>query len=222
VRKIIIIIIVSLNFLYLKAQTFNIEPGIVVGTSYYIGDVNHSRQFYAPEFAFGLALRHNYNDFYSLRLNVLRVPISGNDADFANVYQKTRAYSFKNNLYEFGLQTEFNFLNFNSYIKKQYSPYITAGIALVAYNNFASYTAAFPFGVGYKYAPIKKMTISAEWIFRTSTSDKLDLLQPSGAISKQITKEKTNDWYSTLGITITYNFQSDKKWCPAYKKPGQK
>ena len=203
--------------LSLKSQTFNLEPGIIVGTSYYIGDVNHSKQFYSPKLTFGLGLRHNFNEHYALKLNLIRATISANDQAFSNTYQQIRGHSFTNNLYELGLQTEFNFLNFNSYKKKSYTPYLTVGIAFVALNNFSSYTASFPVGVGWKYAPIKKLTLSFEGAFRFTTSDQLDLLLPVEN-TKQISKNNTKDMYSIVGVTLSYNFASDKKWCPAYKK----
>lgn len=216
-KNTLIFALTILSFFNLKSQSFNVEPGLTLGTSYYLGDINHTKQFYSPKFTFGIALRHNYNEYYAVRLNILRVTIAGNDADFLNKYQQQRGHSFVNNLYEFGLQGEFNFLSFTSYIKKNSAPYITAGVAFVAYNSFASYSASFPIGVGYKYSPIKKMTISAEWVFRPTSTDKLDLLLPMEN-TKQITKRNTSDWYSIAGITVCYNFQSEKKWCPAYKK----
>jgi len=217
VKKFLTVIFILSLFFNLKSQNFNIEPGLIIGTSYYLGDVNHTKQFYSPKFTVGGAIRHTYNEFYAIRLNVLRATISGNDADFTNRYQQIRGYSFKNNIYELGLQMEFNFLNFNSYKKKSYAPYITGGVAFVTHNNFLSYTAAFPIGLGWKYSPIKKMTVSAEWVFRNTISDKLDLLIPSEN-TKQTTKQNSYDWYSIAAITVTYNFKSEKKWCPAYKK----
>ena len=64
----------------------------------------------------------------------------------------------------------------------------------------------------------KRMTLSAEWVFRNTTTDNLDLLLPADSFTKQITKRNNFDWYSIAGITLTYNFASDKKWCPAYPK----
>ena len=217
VKKILFFVIINLIFSNLKSQNFNLEPGISIGTSYYLGDINHSKQFYSPSLALGFSLRHNYNEHYALRLNVIRATISGNDADFSNFYQQTRNFSFENTLYEFSLIGEFNFLSFTSYINKSGSPYIVAGLAFLASNSFSSYPVAFPIGVGYKYVPIKRMTLSFEWTFRATTSDELDLLvqEPN---SKQLTKTYNSDWYSIAGVTITYNLQSDKKWCPAYKK----
>ncbi len=220
-KKILIFILITLSFTKLHSQGFNINPGINFGTSYYIGDINHTKQFYSPKLAFGITLRHNFNYYYALKLNIIRASFSGSDADFPSKYQQLRGHSFSNTVYELGLQGEFNFLSFTPYIRKNYTPYITFGAAFVASDNFSSYFASFPLGIGYKYSPIKKMTISAEWSFRPTTSDKLDLLEPTDN-NKQITKRNTNDWYSIAAVTICYNFQSSKKWCPAYKKKRKK
>ena len=211
------IIFLSISF-FANSQKLNIEPGIILGTSYYLGDVNHSKQFYSPGFTFGLAFRQSFNKHYAVKLNLLRAKISGNDADFHNVYQQTRNHSFSNNIYEIGLQGEFNFLEFNSKIRKSAAPYITAGLALAISNSFQTFSLAIPMGIGYKYSPTKRLTLSGEWIFRNTNTDNLDLLLPSEIFSKQITNNNNNDWYSIAGITITYNFESDKKWCPAYPK----
>ncbi|MCF6365961.1 MAG: DUF6089 family protein [Bacteroidales bacterium] len=218
-NKNLIILIILFFTLNLKSQNNNIEPGITLGTSYYLGDINHSRQFYSPGLAYGLAVRHSFNDYYAVRLNILKAKITGNDADFSNIYQQTRGYSFTNNIIEVGLQTEFNFSDFNSNIRKSNAPFITGGLAVAVSNSFSDYTIAIPIGIGYKYSPSKKITISAEWVFRITASDKMDLLLPNDANLKQITKANNNDWYSVAGITVTYNLKNDKKWCPAYQKP---
>ncbi len=222
VKKSLIFLLIIFFTLNLKSQTLNIEPGFTLGTSYYLGDINHTKQFYSPGLAVGLAFRNNFNTRYAAKLNIIRAVISGNDADFPSIYQQTRAHSFVNTLYEIGLQTEFNFKDFNSRKRKSKTPYITAGVAFVMSNSFQSFTFAIPMGVGYKYSPSKKVTLSAEWAFRNTISDNLDLLEPADNQAKQITKKRNNDWYSILGLTLTYNFQSDKKWCPAYQKKGAK
>ncbi len=219
-KKILIITLIIFTTNNLFAQKLNIEPGITIGSSYYLGDINHTRQFYSPGLTIGLAFRHSFNEHYAIRLNILKAKISGNDADFPSIYQQIRAHSFTNNIYEFGLQAEFNFFEFNSKIKKSSAPYITAGLALAVSNSFQSFSLAIPMGIGYKYSPTKRVTLSAEWVFRNTTTDYLDLLPPTDTYSKQLTKSNNFDWYSIAGLTITYNFASDKKWCPAY--PNQK
>lgn len=217
-KNTIIILTVLLSVLNTNAQKLNIEPGITIGTSYYLGDINHTRQFYSPGFSVGLAFRQTISDFYALRINILRSSVSGNDSDFPNVYQQIRGYSFNNTIYEFGVQYEINFLSFNTGIKKSTAPYITIGAAIVAGNSFKVISPVIPLGIGYKFSPSKRMTVNAEWCFRTTFTDKLDLLEQTDFHQKQITKIKNNDWYSIAGITVTYNFASEKKWCPAYSK----
>ena len=217
-KQTFIFILFFFSTLNLAAQKFNIEPGITVGTSYYLGDINHGKQFYSPGFTVGLSFRHTISNFYAFRINILRLSISGNDADFPSIYQQIRGHTFKNTIYELGIQHEINFLSFNAGLKYNQTPYITIGAAIAAANSFQTVTPVIPLGVGYKFSPIKKMTVNIEWCFRSAFSDKLDLLEQQNIFQKQLTKTKNNDWYSIAGITITYNFASDKKWCPAYNK----
>ncbi len=220
-KKIIITSIGILLSLNLFSQKFNIEPGITIGTSYYLGDINHTKQFYSPGYTVGLTFRHTISDFYAFRINILRSTISGNDADFPSIYQQIRNYSFNNTIYEFGAQYEINFLSFNTGIKKSNAPYLTVGFAVASANSFQIITPVIPIGAGYKFSPTKRLTVNVEWCFRNTFSDKLDLLEQTNPHQKQITKIKNNDWYSIAGITITYNFASDKKWCPAYSKKSK-
>jgi hypothetical protein len=216
VKKIVFLLILISSFGTISAQRLNLEPGVFIGTSYYLGDVNHARQFYSPGLSLGLIARYPINEHYAVRLNLLRAKISGNDADFSNLYQQTRGYSFENTIYEIGLLTEFNFLSYSSFIKKSYTPFITIGLAVAISQATA---LSIPIGIGWKYSLGKKMTLSAEWVFRNTTTDELDLLLPAESTSKQITNLNNVDWYSIAGITMTYNISSDKKWCPAYKHP---
>ncbi len=220
-KKSLFIIVIIFTAINSFAQKFNIEPGITIGSSYYLGDINHTKQFYSPGLTIGLAFRHSFNEYYAVRLNILKAKISGNDADFPSIYQQIRAHAFVNNIYEIGLQTEFNFLEFNSRVRKSSAPYITAGLALAMSNSFQTFSLAIPMGVGYKYSISKRLSISAEWVFRNTTTDKLDLLLPADPSSKQLTKIKNADWYSIAGLTITYNFASNKMWCPAYPKHNE-
>jgi len=210
-----VFLLVFLSVFKINAQKIKPEPGIIAGTSYYLGDVNHYKQFYSVQPAYGIIVRFPFKQFHALRLNLIKAELSGNDADFANLYQQTRAYAFTNNLYEIGIQYEFNFLPYSSYIKKTYTPFITTGFA-VALSNTTS--IAFPMGIGWKYSFGKKMTLALEWVFRNTNSDELDLLLPAENYEKQITNLNNYDWYSLACISITYNLVSEKKWCPAYKK----
>ncbi len=225
-KRSIFLILIVFSISQIKAQGIKGELGLTLGTSYYMGDVNHSKQFYSPKLAFGILYRRNLNEHYALRANIMSIMLSGNDKDFKNGYQQFRGHNFSHNIYEISELIEFNFFSFNPRNRKYFSPYITGGIAMtVSPSSSNLISIALPMGVGFKYAFNKKMTLSIEWVFRKSFSDDMDLLNSYNEDNvntllsvKQISKEKNSDWYSFAGIVLTYNITSNIKWCPAYGK----
>ncbi|PID88378.1 MAG: hypothetical protein CSB06_00450 [Bacteroidia bacterium] len=210
------IFILSLSTLTLSAQKrLNIRPGIIGGVSYYQGDMNHLRQFYSPEPAFGALLHLSFNEHYALRLTAQKMALSANDADFDNLYQKQRNHSFKTDFIEASVQAEFNFFPLSMFKRRIGTPYITTGFALLIAKPV---TYSIPMGIGFKYAASKRLVIGAEWVFRAALSDDLDQLEAADFRLKQVTKKETNDWYSAASLIITYNFASEKKRCPAYRR----
>ena len=224
-KKIFILVFV-LSSAFANAQFIKGEFGILAGASYYLGDVNHSQQFYSAKPAFGLLYRKSFNSHYALRTNLLRGKLSGNDTDFSNEYQNSRQHSFENTFYELSSQFEINFLPFNCNRKAANTTYITAGLALMyatASDNKFKFTI--PIGMGYKRAISKKLTLGIEWVFRNTFSDNLDLLENTkyalgSNISpiKQMSNANNKDWYSIALVTLSYKFKNSKQWCPAYKK----
>ena len=99
-KKGIFIILIVLSISYIKAQGLKGELGIILGTSYYLGDVNHSKQFYSPKLVYGVLYKRNLNEHYALRLNVMKMKLSGNDQDFDNGYQHYRNHNLSHNIYE--------------------------------------------------------------------------------------------------------------------------
>lgn len=208
------------------AQKGTGEFGINIGTSYYMGDINQSRLFYSPKLAYGLLYRHNINDRNSYRVQFAKQKLTGNDLDFSSGYQQTRGHSFTNNIYELGVQYELHFLAFNPRKRLKYTTYITIGAAAIMTSSpLRKFTASIPLGVGFKYGITKRLTLGAEWTYKKTFTDHLDLLPEntySPSISptsvKQRTYDSSYDWYSLAGIIISYNFASTKKWCPAYDR----
>jgi opacity protein-like surface antigen len=121
-------------------------------------------------------------------------------------------------LVDVALQVEYNFLPFTPNLGKwAYTPYIALGMAGalilssdVGTNNMIS----FPFGAGIKVNLSSRISAGAEWSFRKTFTDYLDGIQnPSGTSSVL----HNNDWYSFLGVFITYKFFNFANDCPAYK-----
>ena len=61
----------------------------------------------------------------------------------------------------------------------------------------------------------KRVTAGAEWSFRKSFNDRIDGLENPSGVHSVI---HNNDWYSFMGIFITYKFFNFAGDCPAYKK----
>ncbi len=222
-RKLNLVLISFLITFTAFAQKNN-EIGLTGGVSYYLGDVNHIVPFYSARPTFGILFRRNMAEHYALRANVQQIMIAGNDADFSNGYQQVRNYSFKNRMYEISTVFEFNFLPYAPANYLRFSPYVTGGVA-IAFEQKTGNTVipTLPFGMGFKYSPNKKFSISTEWVYRKTFTDKLDGLLPTEISEnniniKQVTDRNGTDWYSSLTIVLAYNITSDKVRCAAY--PG--
>jgi len=79
-----------------------------------------------------------------------------------------------------------------------------------------------PLGIGVKYAFTKKISVSAEWMYRKTFTDALDNLpinEYNGNAtfqSKQTNYNGHKDWYSFAGLSLTYKFSFNNSSCPAY------
>jgi hypothetical protein len=200
----------------------NANIGVFAGTSYYMGDINPGRQVYRPALSFGGLYRYNLNARYALRASVYYAQLSGSDLDFPEINHPDRPSdpaSFHTSLLDFALQAEFNFLPYtpNNGIWA-YSPYISAGFAgamILSSDAGAVNHLSFPFGMGIKVNITKRIAGGAEWSFRKTFNDRVDGLENPSGTSSII---HNNDWYSFLGIFITYKFFNFAAGCPAYEQ----
>ena len=122
----IIIVIISLSVFSQRS-----EIGGLFGTSYYMGDINTSKQFYKPNIAGGIIYRYNLDPHWAFKLSALYGTVEGDDKDFNNL----RNLSFKSHIMEFSGQIELNFFGYYTGSKKhRFSPYIFTGISLFMFN----------------------------------------------------------------------------------------
>ena len=204
------------------------EIGLLVGAGYYNGEICPTRPFYKPKFAFGLNLRHGLNERFAITFQAIRCLLEGNDLDFDNAYQQQRKASFENEIVELSLQAEVNFLPL---IKGDpyhcISPYIAAGPGL-AVGSFPNEGLQFciPFGVGVKFSPTKRITLSAEWKYRKMFTDVLDHINEDiydATVGIEHNKQKSflgdKDWYSIVAAVFNVNIGGGKTGnaCPAYR-----
>jgi opacity protein-like surface antigen len=206
------------------------DLGIFAGTSYYMGDINMERHFYAPSFAAGPIIRYNFNPRYSLRFNAIYGTLRGQDKDFSNEFQQLRDHSFNTTYLDAGLDFEFNFFSYKIYQRKDiWSPYIAGGMG---YNRVLSSSFSAPegtlypavdatknnvilfYGGGFKLTLSRKVAVGVEWTIRKTFSDRFDRLENPGQEFNTFFHNK--DWYSLVGLFVTYKFWEYMEDCPAY------
>lgn len=195
------------------------DIGLIGGASYYMGDINHSQHFYAPSPAGGIIYRYNLNPRHSFRFSGIYTSLKGSDSDFEDAFQQQRNQSFKTSIIDLAITTEFNFMEYKptKLRKNRYSPYVSAGIgyasALSSNVNAASATTI-NFGVGFKYNLARRWSMGVEWTFRKTLNDMLDGTENIGA--DQGVFFHNSDWYSIVGLFITYKIFNWREDCPAY------
>jgi len=210
----ILLIFISLG----AAGQRNADYGIFGGVSSYFGDINPSRLMYSPLPAGGVFYRYNFHPRHALRASLFFGGLRGDDLDFSNSFQQTRAASFSSMAGDLALQFEFNFLPYTTAGKYwDWSSYFAAGAGVAAVNSPAGFSAqpVIPFSFGFKVNIYKNMGLEAEYGFRKTFYDNFD-----GLIDQVDPAEHgwlhNNDWYSFAGIALTWKIYSKLVGCPAY------
>lgn len=171
------------------------EVGVFMGVSNYAGDLTE-KHFEPLEFniAAGFFVRHNLKGPFALKLHLYRGVISGSDQN--NSFQSDLWYrnlSFRSELYELGLQLEYNIFNWGNG-KHKNSPYVFTGIAGFFFNpqaeldgktynlqtykteneNYNLFSLGIPMGVGFRLDVNEKATLGFEIGLRKTFTDHLD------------------------------------------------
>ena len=209
------LIILSLS---VEAQTKK-EAGFFLGTSYYIGDINPTRQFYNPSPSVGVMFKLFFNDRHCLRFNGLYGQFKGNDKDFSNEYQQFRNESFSASLLDVSTIYEFNFLPFRFNDRKiVFSPFLFGGLGydfIISSKYPIGNHFSIPFGTGIKYMASRKVTLGIEWSFRKTFKDNIDGVEDPGLASEN-SLISNKDWYSFAGFFITFRLFDNTGNCPVY------
>jgi hypothetical protein len=126
------------------------EVGAMIGTSFYLGDLN-SIPFQNAQFAGGFIYRYNFSPRIALKANILFGKIAASDDKNHSLLKdangnylwdyKERGLSFSSPITEISAQMEMNFFNvYNVGHKNQISPYLFGGLAFFSFNPQADYT----------------------------------------------------------------------------------
>ena len=196
----------------------NSDYGIFAGSSSYIGDINPSRLLYSPLPAAGLFYRYNLHPRQSIRTNIFIGGLRANDHDFNNAFQQARGASFSGFVGEWAAQFEFNFFPYSTQGKRwNYTPYFAAGIGIAFINTVVfTYQPVIPISIGFKINLYKNLGFEAEYGFRKTFYDNFDGLKDAIAPS-DYSWIHNNDWYSFLGIGVTWKMYNKLAGCPAFE-----
>ena len=118
------------------AQQFrpNTEIGILLGTSYYLGDLN-TTHFNQPSFAAGLIIRKNIDRRFTYKAEVMYLNIKSDERNSDDEIAKDRGLHFKSPIYELSGQVEFNFLPFQPENPLYtWTPYVYTGVSIFNFN----------------------------------------------------------------------------------------
>ncbi len=203
IKKIILLSPLFLMVLFAtSAKGQRNELGFFFGGSYYIGDLNPSKQFAMTRIGAGGLYRFNINESLALRVNGFWGNIAGNDAIVK--YNENRNLHFRSNIFEISVQGEVNFLFFTpGDLDTPSTPYIFAGGGFFRFNPQAEIdgqwynlkplntegqgSELYPdrkpysltshnilFGIGYKFNITRQFTGTFEWGMRRTGTDYLD------------------------------------------------
>jgi len=180
------------------------EVGFQSGTSYYIGDLNPDNPLNSRNHLIsGGYYRHNFNSRIALRFQVINGTIEAWDEDSNNPWDQNRNLHFRNEITEFSVSGELNYVNHVlGNPKNRFSGFLTLGLAIYnhdpeamdSYGNWHPLQPlgtegqgwvdgvelyklsglAIPFGIGFKLNLGTAIAFQLEWGMRKTWTDYLD------------------------------------------------
>ena len=200
-------------------EDYRFDFGAGLGMTGYLGDANTSNLFQNPGWDAELFLRYIFNPRIAIKTNFYTGGLRGDSEQMTNVFPDGNNFKFSTQFYELGELFEFNFFEYGigeRYRKlKRITPYITAGLSVTLWSVDKSVFAGFtiPFGIGVKFKPNKRLNLGLEFLMKKVFSDRLDgtLLEDPYTIKSSFAKN--TDWYSTLTLTVSYEFSKRCATC---------
>ena len=135
--KISLLLVIALLFSFvIKAQQFkpNTEIGLLLGTSYYLGDLN-TTHFNQPLPAAGLVIRRNIDKRFVYKAEIMYLNLKSDERKSEDTIAYNRGLHFRSPVYELSGQLEFNFLPYQpGNPLYTWTPFIYTGISLFHFN----------------------------------------------------------------------------------------
>lgn len=193
-------------------EDYRFDIGGGIGMTGYLGDANSANLMQNPSWDAELLFRYIQNSRINWKTNFYVGGLRGDSSQMDNIFPDGNNFKFSTTFYELSELFEFHFFNYGmgeTYRRlKRWTPYITAGLGVTAWSVDKKFGAAFtiPIGIGFKFKPALRWNLGLEFLMKKTFSDKLDgaaLSDPLGIKSEFM---KNTDWYSTLTLTISYEF----------------
>ncbi len=215
-KRFALLLAVTLCSLYLSAQGYRMDLGAMGGVASYMGDANY-RFLGNSEPSLSFVGRYHLNQRFSLKGDFGWKSLSGNTIGRSELFPQGKELSFHNQVMDGNVQMEFNFYEYGAPEYRpgssRISPYVTAGIGLLAFENDKQWksTACVPVGIGIKYKTPFRVNLGVELSYRISFSDRLD--NEAGSDGFQLDTpwmgesawNKNKDHFAELKCFITYD-----------------
>jgi hypothetical protein len=181
------------------------EFGVGLGAGHYFGDLNTRAWLNRPKPAATIFFRKNFGNYIAVRIGASFAKLGYSDVyNTHNEYMYRRNLSFNANVWELGLQGDFNFFRFMpGEPGYNFTPYVTFGVGVFSYDPYAylrgqkvflrplgtegqdnaaypdrkqysSMGISLPIGAGLKYALNERINIGFEIVHRFTNTDYLD------------------------------------------------
>lgn len=195
-----------------SVETYKFDIGAGIGMSGYLGDANESNMFAHPGLGLNTSFRYLVNTRWAFRGLLTAASLSGTTADMDNVLPEGKVYDFKSWVYDLGARAEFNFFNYGigeSYKQlSRVTPYLSLGLGVAMSrtggDNFVAMTLPMGFGVKFKLRP--RVNLGMEFTMTKVFGDHLDSSELKDLYKIKSSFLKNTDWYSTLAVSISYEF----------------
>jgi hypothetical protein len=201
--SILFALIASVSFTQKQTVLSRSEIGVLLGGSYYIGDLNQYNHFKNTQPALSLLYRFNINHRVSLRVNLSYGNVRAADEEANNEVLKNRNLSFSSNIFEAATGVEFNYFPFQlGHPRYLATAYLLAEIGIFTMNptaningdeielqplgtegqsselsskgNYSRTQLTIPLGFGVKASLGPKISIGLEYAIRKTFTDYLD------------------------------------------------
>lgn len=204
--------LMSGSFRISAQEDYRFDIGGGIGMTGYLGDANSANLYQNPKWDLELLFRYILNPRWNFKTNFYVGALGGDSSKMTNVFPSGESYKFSTTFYELGETVEFHFFEYGmgEYYRKlkRWTPYIAAGLSATMWgvdgHTYAGFTI--PLGVGFKFKPSRRLNLGLEFLMKKTFSDRLDGDNLRDPLMIKSAFAKNTDWYSTLTLTISYEF----------------